>query len=84
MTAPTFDINAAIQALREGQDLTGKDGILTPLIKQLTEAALNTELENMKKKVLSMWGRVMLSRILIIETRNDQLKYNVGISTPTL
>jgi hypothetical protein len=36
MTAPTFDINAAIQALREGQDLTGKDGILTPLIKQLT------------------------------------------------
>jgi putative transposase len=45
MTAPTFDINAAIQALREGQDLTGKDGILTPLIKQLTEAALNAELE---------------------------------------
>jgi putative transposase len=45
MTAPTFDINAAIQALREGQDLTGKDGILTPLIKQLTEAVLNAELE---------------------------------------
>lgn len=45
MTAPTFDINAAIQALREGQDLTGKDGILTPLIKQLTETALNAELE---------------------------------------
>jgi hypothetical protein len=45
VTAPTFDINAAIQALREGQDLTGKDGILTPLIKQLTEAALNVEFE---------------------------------------
>lgn len=44
MTAPTFDINAAIQALCEGQDLTGKDGILTPLIKKLTEAALNAEL----------------------------------------
>jgi putative transposase len=44
MTAPTFDNNTAIQALREGQDLTGKDGILTPLIKQLTEAALNAEL----------------------------------------
>jgi putative transposase len=43
MTTPTFDINATIQALRE--DLTGKDGILTPLIKQLTEAALNAELE---------------------------------------
>lgn len=33
MTTPTFDINAAIQVLREGKDLTGKDGILTPLIK---------------------------------------------------
>ncbi|MGI2155740.1 IS256-like element ISSod5 family transposase, partial [Shewanella oncorhynchi] len=40
-----FDINAAIQALREGKDLTGKDGILTPLIKQLTEAALVAELD---------------------------------------
>ncbi len=30
MTKPTFDIDAAIKALREGQDLTGKDGILTP------------------------------------------------------
>ncbi len=44
MTTPTFDINAAIQALREGKDLTGKDGILTPLIKQLTEEALVAEL----------------------------------------
>ncbi|MGL4939147.1 hypothetical protein [Shewanella sp.] len=24
MTTPTFDINAAIQVLREGKDLTGK------------------------------------------------------------
>ncbi|MGI2151262.1 IS256 family transposase, partial [Shewanella oncorhynchi] len=45
MTTPIFDINAAIQALREGKDLTGKDGILTPLIKQLTEAALVAELD---------------------------------------
>ena len=45
MTTPTFDINAAIQALREGKDLTGKDDILTPLIKQLTEAALAAELD---------------------------------------
>jgi putative transposase len=37
-------INLTIQALSEGQDLTGKDGILTPLIKKLTEAALNAEL----------------------------------------
>ncbi|PYE59642.1 mutator family transposase [Shewanella chilikensis] len=45
MTKPTFDMEAAIEALRAGKDLTGKDGILTPLIKQLTEAALNVELD---------------------------------------
>lgn len=45
MTIPTFDMEAALKALREGKDLTGKDGILTPLIKQLAEAALKAELE---------------------------------------
>ena len=40
-----FDMEAAIEALREGKDLSGKDGILTPLIKQLTEAAMKAELE---------------------------------------
>jgi putative transposase len=46
MTKPTFDIDAALKALQEGNDLTGKDGILTPLIKQLTEAAMQAELDN--------------------------------------
>lgn len=40
-----FNIEDAIKALQSGQDLTGKDGVLTPLIKQLTEAALKAELE---------------------------------------
>jgi len=40
-----FDMEAALNALREGKDLGGKDGILTPLIKQLTEAAMAAELE---------------------------------------
>jgi hypothetical protein len=35
-----FDMDAAIQALREGKDHSGKDGVFTPLIKQLTEAAM--------------------------------------------
>lgn len=43
---PTFDIDEAVAALREGKDLTGRDGILTPLIKQLTEAALEAELDS--------------------------------------
>ncbi|CAG9001123.1 MAG: hypothetical protein CENE_03140 [Candidatus Celerinatantimonas neptuna] len=29
-----FDLEQAIKALQSGQDLTGKDGFLTPLIKQ--------------------------------------------------
>lgn len=45
MTKPTFDMDAAIAALKAGKGLTGKDGILTPLIKQLTEAAMQAELE---------------------------------------
>ncbi|HCH02515.1 MAG TPA: IS256 family transposase [Vibrio sp.] len=39
-----FDLEQAIKALQSGQDLTGKDGFLTPLIKQITEAALKAEL----------------------------------------
>jgi transposase-like protein len=38
-------MEAAMQALRDGKGLTGKDGILTPLIKQLTEAMMQAELE---------------------------------------
>ena len=40
-----FDFNKALKALQSGQAITGKDGVLAPLIKQLTEAALNAELE---------------------------------------
>ena len=40
-----FDMESAIKALREGKDLNGKDGILTPLIKQLTEAVMGAELD---------------------------------------
>lgn len=43
---PTFDMEAAIAALSDGQDLTGKDGVLTPLIKQLTESAMQAELDS--------------------------------------
>jgi putative transposase len=40
-----FDMEAAVKALREGKNLSGQDGILTPLIKQLTEAAMKAELD---------------------------------------
>jgi len=40
MSKTDFDFNKALEQLQAGQGLTGKDGVLTPLIKQLTEAAL--------------------------------------------
>jgi len=42
----SFDFDQALADLQAGKSLTGKEGILGPLIKQLTEAALNAELEH--------------------------------------
>ena len=42
----TFDFNAAVKALQAGQAITGKDSVLAPLIKQLTEAALEAEIDS--------------------------------------
>ncbi len=44
MTQP-FNFEQALKDLQSGKSLTGKDSILGPLIKQLTEAALQAELE---------------------------------------
>ena len=41
----TFDLEEALEAIKAGASIDGKDGVLTPLIKQLTEAALEAELE---------------------------------------
>ena len=45
-----FDFSAfkteAIEQLKDGQSLTGKDGILTPLIKELLESALEGEMDS--------------------------------------
>ncbi|MEM7173603.1 MAG: IS256 family transposase [Pseudomonadota bacterium] len=40
-----FDLNEAIEHIKAGKPLNGKDGLLTPLIKQITEAALKAEQE---------------------------------------
>ena len=41
-----FDFDKALKALQSGQAITGKDGVLAPLIKKLTEAALEAELDS--------------------------------------
>jgi putative transposase len=40
-----IDVQAFAKALQSGQPINGKDGLLTPLIKQVTEAALAGELD---------------------------------------
>jgi transposase-like protein len=41
-----FDFATALKAIQEGKPLLGKEGILSPLIKKLTEAALEGELDS--------------------------------------
>jgi putative transposase len=41
-----FDFQKALKAIQDGKPLLGKEGVLTPLIKNLTEAALEGELDS--------------------------------------
>ena len=41
-----FDFNEVLKEFRSGKRLTGKGGLLAPLIKQLTETALEAEVES--------------------------------------
>ena len=41
----SFDLDNALKDLQSGKPITGKEGVLAPLIKQLAEAALNAELD---------------------------------------
>ena len=41
-----FDFNKAVKDLLAGKKISGKDGVLAPLIKQLVEAALEAEIES--------------------------------------
>jgi len=41
-----FDFNEAVKQLRDGKKISGKDGVLAPLIKDLVESALEGEIES--------------------------------------
>lgn len=45
MTDKKFDFDAALKAIQNGQPLTGAEGVIAPLLKQLTEAALEAEMD---------------------------------------
>jgi transposase-like protein len=42
----TFDLEEALELVKQGHPIDGKEGVLAPLVKQLTEAALEAELES--------------------------------------
>ena len=41
-----FNLDEALELVKQGARIDGKDGVLAPLIKQLTEAALEAEIES--------------------------------------
>ena len=41
-----LDFEKVIAGLRSGKGLVGKEGVVMPLIKQLTEAAITAELDH--------------------------------------
>ena len=41
-----FDFNEVLKAIQSGKPITGSDGVLASLIKQLTEAALSAEIDS--------------------------------------
>ena len=61
--AEKIDFEAALKAVQSGQSITGKDGVLGPLVKQLTEAALG-----LTPKQHSSGGK---DRLLGISKRGD-------------
>jgi transposase-like protein len=41
-----FNFDEALEMVKQGHPVDGKDGVLAPLIKQLVEAALEAEIES--------------------------------------
>jgi len=51
---PDFDLQKALEAIQNGQSFLGEGGILNPLIKQLTKAALEGEIDSHLAQALSV------------------------------
>jgi len=72
-----FNFEKALEAIQNGQALLGKEGILNPLIKQLTEAALEREIDFHLARELSVNRRNGKSKKTI-----KSLNGNFELSTP--
>jgi len=72
-----FNFEKALEAIQNGQPLLGKEGILNPLIKELTEAALEGEIDSHLARELSVNRRNGKSKKTI-----KSLNGNFELSTP--
>lgn len=72
-----FNFAAALKLVQEGKPLLGNEGVLTPLIKKLTEAALEGELDSHLGQEISANRRNGKSRKTI-----KSLNGNFELSTP--
>ena len=75
--SPEFDFEKALKGIREGKPFTGKDGVLTSLIKNLAEAALEGELDSHLGKEISTNRRNGKSKKTI-----KSLNGNFELNTP--
>ena len=69
-----IDFNEILEEFKSGKKLTGKDGLLAPLIKQLTEAALEAEIEShIEDDVLNGSRMMVLSNLKLREIEMEHL-----------
>ena len=61
-----FNFNDAVKDIMDGKNISGKDGVLAPLVKQLVEAALEAELESHITQDVFSGNKILLSRTPLI------------------
>lgn len=57
-TTPQFDFEKAVKALKAGHDLSGQNGILTPLSSNLRKRHWQQNLNNILNPGMSQTGRM--------------------------
>ena len=55
-----FDFEQALKAIQSGQSISGQEGVLAPLVKQLTEAALEAELDSQLMNSISAQATITI------------------------
>ena len=66
-----FDYEQALADIKAGKPITGKDSILSPLIKQLTEAALEERWGQKYPIVIKSWRKKWENLSIFFEGRLD-------------